>query len=84
MSTNTEPAWYQNWLKKEKDVPQPVLTTDPNHNTITFKCGDSQILKIAEDGFYVRGVKAPVDDKESLAVYNAFTHWLNWQILNKD
>ena len=84
MSTNTEPAWYQKWLRKEDDTPQPVLTTDPTHNTITFKCGTEEMLKVSDRGFYVRGVKAPVDDKEALAVYNAFTHRLNWQILNKD
>lgn len=85
MSINTEPAWYQKWLKGIKeDEPKPVLTTNPTHNTITFTCGDSQMLKVSDNGFYIRGKKVPVDDKEALAVYNAFTEWLNWQILHKD
>ena len=29
MSLNTEPAWYQKWLRKEDNTPKPVLTTDP-------------------------------------------------------
>lgn len=79
MATNTEPAWYQKWLRREE--PKPVLTTNPTQNTITFTCGDVAMLKVAEDGFFVRGVKVPMDDKEAQAVYNAFSEWLNWQIL---
>jgi hypothetical protein len=83
MAVNTEPAWYQKWLKKE--TPTPVLTTSPEQNSITLTCGPSgEMLRVAEDGFYVRGKRVPVDDKESLAVYNAFSEWLNWQILNRD
>jgi len=82
MATNTEPAWYQKWLKREE--PKPVLTTNPTENTITFTCGDVAMLQVAEDGFYVCGVRVPVDDKEALAVYNAFSEWMNWQILNRN
>ena len=83
MAVNTEPAWYQKRLRKEDTTPTPVLTTNPTENTITFKCGDDSILSISEDGFFVRGVKVPVDDKEALAVYNAFSEWMNWQILQR-
>lgn len=81
MATNTEPAWYQKWLRREES--KPVLTTNPVEDTITFRCGDVAMLGISKDGFFVRGVKVPVDDKEALAVYNAFSEWLNWQILNR-
>ena len=82
MATNTEPAWYQKWLRKEDTTPKPVLTTNPEQNSITFHCGTgNEMLKVAQDGFYVRGVKVAVDDKEALAVYNAFSEWMNWQIL---
>jgi hypothetical protein len=84
MAVNTEPAWYQKWLRKEDNTPKPMLTTNPNQNNITFTCGDGEMLKVGEDGFYVRGVKVAVDDKEALAVYNAFSEWLNWQILNRN
>jgi hypothetical protein len=70
MSLNTEPT--------------PVLTTNPTENTITFICGEIDMLRVAEDGFYVRGVKLTQDDKEINEVYNAFSEWLNWQILNRN
>lgn len=48
-------------------------------NTITFHVSaDEEMLRIGSDGFYVRGVKVPVDDKEALAVYNSFQQWLAW------
>jgi hypothetical protein len=34
------------------------------------------ILKITEDGFYVRGVKVEQDEHEAELVYNAFKSWL--------
>jgi hypothetical protein len=83
MATNTEPAWYQKWLKKNETQPTPILTTNPDQNSITFTCNNGEMLKVADDGFYVRGVKVAVDDKEALAVYNAFNEWLNWSILNR-
>lgn len=83
MSVNTEPAWYQKWLRKEVDKPVPILTTSPEHNTVTFTCNGTEMLEVSEDGFYVRGVKVAVDDKEALEVYNAFKEWLAWSTLNR-
>ena len=58
---------------------QPVTT-----NTIVFNANTGQeMLKITEDGFYVRGVKVPVDDNEALAVYNSFNQWLAWAQLQR-
>lgn len=47
-------------------------------NTISFLCpdGGEAMLKIAQDGFYVRGQKIPKDTKEAQAVYDAFVSWL--------
>ena len=42
------------------------------------------MLKITEDGFYVRGKKVPVDDDEGLAVYRAFKQFLVYHALTKD
>jgi len=39
------------------------------------------MLRVAEDGFYVRGVRLTQDDLEARRVYEAFSEWLNWQIL---
>ena len=34
------------------------------------------MLKIGPDGFWVRGVKIPVDENEGLAVFKAFKQWM--------
>jgi hypothetical protein len=44
----------------------------------TTSFGGDEMLKITPDGFYVRGVKVPQDDKEAETVYNAFKQWLVW------
>jgi hypothetical protein len=84
MAVNTEPAWYQKWLKKNKvDERIPIISTNPQANSVTFTCNGTEMLSVAEDGFYVRGVKVSEDDKEAAEVYNAFKEWLNWSILNR-
>jgi len=57
--------------------------TDTGAN-ITFKSDSTEMLRIAKDGFYIRGVRINQDDKESEIVYNAFHRWLTWATLNKD
>lgn len=54
-------------------------------NTITFMAGNpsTEMLKVSEDGFWVRGVKVEQDDKEALTVYNAFKAWMMWAKLNE-
>ena len=42
------------------------------------------MLRIAKDGFYIRGIRINQDDKESEIVYNAFHRWLTWATLTKD
>jgi hypothetical protein len=50
---------------------------------ITLNAGiNDEMLRVTADGFYVRGVKVPVDDNEALAVYNAFRAWMTWAALN--
>ena len=41
------------------------------------------MLKLSRDGFYVRGVKVPVDSQEAQAVYEAFKAWLTWANLQR-
>lgn len=53
-------------------------------NTIVLNAGKTEMLKIAEDGFYVRGKKLKTDDQESINVYNAFKQWLEWSMLTKE
>jgi hypothetical protein len=52
-------------------------------NSIALTVNTDEMLKISKDGFYVRGVKVPVDDKEAETVYNAFKQFLVWAELNK-
>jgi hypothetical protein len=57
------------------------IVNDPEllaENSITFDIDtmNTPMLKISPDGFYVRGVKVPVDDKEALTVFNTLKRFL--------
>ena len=45
--------------------------------------GGTEMMRVAPDGFYVRGVRVPADEKEAEIVYNAFKQFLVWAELNK-
>jgi hypothetical protein len=60
----------------------PAMTVD-SESHITLHANTSEMLRVAKDGFYVRGVKVPQDDKEALAVYNTFHQWLTWAALTR-
>jgi hypothetical protein len=65
--------------------PSPVLTVSaPPANNIVFHAGQSEMLKITEDGFYVRGVKVEADEKEAAAVYKAFKEFLVYHALTRN
>jgi hypothetical protein len=51
-------------------------------NDISLTGGGDEMLRVAEDGFYVRGVKVEADAKEAKAVYEAFKSWMTYAILN--
>jgi hypothetical protein len=57
---------------------------EPKPNNIIFMQGQTEMLKVADDGFYVRGVKVPVDDQEATTVYKAFKEFLVWSRLHRD
>jgi hypothetical protein len=64
---------------------QPVMTVYNNpKNSITFNISSSEMLRVAEDGFYIRGEKVPTDKDEGKAVYRAFKQWLVEQALTKE
>lgn len=54
-------------------------------NTITFNAGSPSVemLRVSQEGFWVRGVKVEQDDKEAERVYNAFKAWMMWAKLNE-
>jgi hypothetical protein len=65
-------------------VSKPEITfRDPEPNNIICYAGSTEMLKIGPDGFWVRGVKVPADDKEAEIVYNAFKAFLMWAELNR-
>jgi len=65
--------------------PTPVFSvTAPPENNVIFHSGNSETLRITEDGFYVRGVKVPADEKESAAVYKAFKEFLVYHALTRN
>lgn len=54
------------------------MATKPHSDSVILQAGNEDMLRIAPDGFYVRGKKVPMDDNEALAVYNSFQQWLAW------
>ena len=61
----------------------PIVTSDVENNTITLNSNTTEMLRIAKDGFYVRGKRVNQDDKEAEIVYNTFHQWLTWTTLNR-
>ncbi len=67
------------------NIPDSIIGVKaPKENNITCYAGGTEMLKVAEDGFYVRGKKVPADDKEAETVYNAFKEFLVWSRLHRD
>ena len=57
---------------------EPSLKSD----NISLTSAGQEMLRIAEDGFYVRGVKVKQTKREARAVYNAFRRWMTSAILS--
>jgi hypothetical protein len=70
-----------NWSKESRNE---LSVAEVEQNNITCYAGGTEMLKVAEDGFYVRGMKVPVDDKEAETVYNAFKEFLVWSRLSRE
>lgn len=68
------------WVKRSQDD-DVVESSD-----ITFKTGGAEsceMLRVAPDGFWVRGQPVPIDDREAETVYKAFREWLAWSRLTR-
>jgi hypothetical protein len=52
-------------------------------SAISMVSGSSEMLRVAHDGFYVRGVKVPADEHEAETVYLSFKQWLAWANLQR-
>ena len=73
-----------NWARELPDEPNFTFDVDAKPNNITMISGGAEMLRVAEDGFYVRGTKVPVDDKEAATVYTAFKEFLVWSRLSRE
>ena len=60
-----------------------ISVSEVAQNNISCWAGGVEMLRVAQDGFYVRGVRVPADDKEAETVYNAFKQFLVWSELNR-
>lgn len=70
----------QSWVPTETGLYQLV---NERKNTITCLAGGEEMLRVGPDGFWVRGVKVPQDDREAEIVYNAFKEWMAWSQLTR-
>jgi len=69
------------WKEEYENIyNEPDIMLD---NQIIFNAGTNEMLRITDDGFYVRGVRVEADDKEAKRVYNAFKEFLVWAALNR-
>ena len=51
---------------------------------ITMMTGSAdEMIRVTKEGFWVRGVRVPQDDKEAETVYNAFKQWMAWAALTQ-
>jgi hypothetical protein len=69
-------------LKPTMSISSPPLNGDGSN--ITFYAGSTEMLKVANDGFYVRGKKLDIDDQEAEKVYRAMRQFLVWSALVKE
>jgi hypothetical protein len=60
------------------------IIEEPKPNNIIMNVGTAEMLRVAEDGFYVRGIKVEQDDREAEIVYNAFKQFIVWSRLNQE
>lgn len=79
-------AYYDPRIKKSYSIDGDVTYTirDPEPSAIVMHAGNNdEMIRVSPDGFYVRGVKVPQDDKEAETVYNAFKQWMVWANLQR-
>lgn len=77
----TELEQVMNGWARDHGLPDLV---EPEENAVTFIVKGTEMLKVQEDGFYVRGQKIQVNDKEGEEVFSALKEFLVWQRLNRE
>ena len=56
---------------------------DPEEKNIVFRSGQTEMLRVDPEGFYVRGVKVEQGPEEAQAVYNAIKQIIMWDVLKR-
>jgi hypothetical protein len=75
--------WIQSYTGAlDLDMPNDYFDNHLGANDISLTAAGNEMLRVAKDGFYVRGVKVEADEKEAKAVYEAFKQWMTYAILN--
>jgi hypothetical protein len=77
---------YDDWILSNIDLADidigSYYTNPMEAENIKLNGGGEEMIRIAEDGFYVRGERVPAGKKEAKQVYKAFKQWMTWAILN--
>jgi hypothetical protein len=76
---------WDDWITQYTDLDLDIGDYSDNHlgaNNISLTAAGDEMLRVAKDGFYVRGVRVEADEKEAKAVYEAFKQWMIYAILN--
>jgi len=79
-TTGATDALYDDWLANseyDKEIGTRLSTND-----IKLTGGGEEMLRVAKDGFYVRGIKVKQDKREAKAVYEAFRRWMTHAIMS--
>lgn len=72
------------WSSVIKDLENYSISNTPvTKNNVSMHAGGVEMLRVAKDGFYVRGVRVPADEKEASTVYEAFKAFLMWAELHR-
>jgi hypothetical protein len=74
--------YFDEYWREQEELEDTAKLRNSIPNNIILKSGNSEMLRIAEDGFYVRGVRVEADADESRKVYAAFKQWLTWALIN--
>jgi len=83
MNTQQWDDWIQQYTGElDLDIGNYYSDSRLGANDINLTAGGEEMLRVAEDGFYVRGVRVEADEKEAKAVYEAFKSWMTYAILN--
>jgi hypothetical protein len=78
---------WDDWITQytgelDLDIKNDYFDNRLGTDEINLTAGGEEMLRVANDGFYIRGVKVEADAKEAEAVYKAFKQWMTYAILN--